>query len=834
VAQATYGFALDLDRDGFFCQGVSINDALNIIPTPIRHEAITVAGVDATVTKLEQVTPYGNVVYRVETGVTGAAALTFGLNGSAFEIPTTGSSTAAVWVRAIGDAVELLVQIDGAGGSESTAFTPTADWTRYVTPTLNSSPDVCIQVIVNGATDAVVFEVTGFMVVNGITMPAAFNAGDLTNAYDQINAYIMGASWSNGMAHSYDEIAQPNRAVLTLNNSSGAFFQEKASAELVTNPGNPFSFTGDNPTSWNVEGESGSDPEVSEVGADEGHGGSGSGYINMYTTGAALRIRPLSFGATTGRRYKVVLDINKVTEGGIYVTNSTLLLGAVISPVVYNTPGVKTMYFTAKFPRVYIVADGAADVTIKSLSIKEVSQYADIGQGMPLRITASFGDDTHQQMYVGLISNIQIDPGLYSPRKVTLTADDMLLDLQRVNFEPMLQTDVRTDEVIQSIFDNIDVVYPPASNFWVLGVEGSSELGESAILFDNADMTDFDEGATTLEFAGDNADMGNGVSARSYLEQMVAAEMGGRFFWNTRTNKFTFHSRHRDLLNDTVWASLTEDDFEGGAYYFGDKIVNDLTVNYQKREAGSAGEVVWSADGAIQLAAGESKTLTVRYRDPDQNVARIGLLEGIKPLPGTDYYATRLSSGGGRRYTKQVSVGVVFGATSAEITLVNNRPDIAIYVHDLKLRGTPLRTFNRQVYQTADGTSYRDNRLRPQSFTLLAVSNEDDIQAYAGFYLSRFKDRIGRYATLDFIANKSDARMTRAIAATIGDRISLNDSQTGHDGDYIVVGEQHQITPGGEDTHRVTWVVKSIARESYWVLGVVGKSELGSTTRLAF
>ena len=59
--------------------------------------------------------------------------------------------------------------------------------------------------------------------------------------------------------------------------------------ELITN-GDFAAWTGDDPDNWTIIGESGSDPEVSEVGSDEGHGGASTGSCNIYTTGASIYI----------------------------------------------------------------------------------------------------------------------------------------------------------------------------------------------------------------------------------------------------------------------------------------------------------------------------------------------------------------------------------------------------------------------------------------------------------------------------------------------------------------------------------------------------------------
>src|SRR5947208_616842 len=96
---------------------------------------------------------------------------------------------------------------------------------------------------------------------------------DSTYAAD-LTAYVLALEWNHGLAKALDSVAPPARLTMTLDNSGGEFGQEVLGAERLTN-GDFANWSGGNPTGWTVSGESGSDPEVSEVGPSKSHGGGG-------------------------------------------------------------------------------------------------------------------------------------------------------------------------------------------------------------------------------------------------------------------------------------------------------------------------------------------------------------------------------------------------------------------------------------------------------------------------------------------------------------------------------------------------------------------------------
>ena len=65
-------------------------------------------------------------------------------------------------------------------------------------------------------------------------------------------------------------------------NADNALYRAALGLELLVNPGNPCTFTADNPDGWTIANETPTDYEISEVGVGEGHGGAGTDYLNFY------------------------------------------------------------------------------------------------------------------------------------------------------------------------------------------------------------------------------------------------------------------------------------------------------------------------------------------------------------------------------------------------------------------------------------------------------------------------------------------------------------------------------------------------------------------------
>ena len=113
----------------------------------------------------------------------------------------------------------------------------------------------------------------------------------------------------------------------------------------------------------------------------------------------------------------------------------------------------------------------------------------------------------------------------------------------------------------------------------------------------------------------------------------------------------------------------------------------------------------------------------------------------------------------------------------------------------------------------------------------MPLTNRPDLaHSIANFMLQQRKDP--QAATAVTIIARSAASEALVAGLTIGDVIRLSETQTSTTAlDLVIVGEHHSITKGGK-LHAATYALEQSAPFNAWILGVVGRSELGETTVL--
>ncbi len=202
------------------------------------------------------------------------------------------------------------------------------------------------------------------------------------------------------------------------------YWIDNNATQLISN-WNFAAWTGDNPDGWTVAGEVGNDPEISEVGSTQGHGGAGIGSCNFYSTGAAINMKQDVLTLT--HPYIAKADVTKNISGSLlyYVGLDFITLSAENS---YESGILMCTGNTF----VTIVRVAACDITIDSTVVR------------PL--------DLIFEGYV--IPDMYYEPFTFPPYPITLRATDGLGDLKDRLFESAVDTPY-TD--IQDLLDVIEI-----------------------------------------------------------------------------------------------------------------------------------------------------------------------------------------------------------------------------------------------------------------------------------------------------------------------------------------------------------------------------------------
>src|SRR5690606_26332769 len=131
------------------------------------------------------------------------------------------------------------------------------------------------------------------------------------------------------------------------------------------------------------------------------------------------------------------------------------------------------------------------------------------------------------------------------------------------------------------------------------------------------------------------------------------------------------------------------------------------------------------------------------------------------------------------------------GANRAKLELRNPDSTKKVTLETAEIRGQKITDFGRVDAEAVDP----ENGHREMTLNFLAVDNLDHAQGIADFELMRRKTPSGKVQAISLHSqgklggNQHDQQLAR----TIGDRIKIIESQTGHTGEYFIIGEEHRL-----------------------------------------
>ena len=396
--------------------------------------------------------------------------------------------------------------------------------------------------------------------------------------------------------------------------------------------------------------------------------------------------------------------------------------------------------------------------------------------------------------------------GLRNERTVDVTATDYMdqLSMHKLRLIPV-QLSKRNDQLVQTILDNLDI--QPLN----------TSLGVGADTF-----------STAL-----NAETDEKTFAITALQKCMQSGMDYLYVRGNSTDGETLVYEPADtrLLNTTSKASLVDTMSGFEVIRSTDKVWNIVRATAYPDKYDVAAVVLWSSNSEISINAGQSTTVTARYRDPSGLSQRSSLYPGseVTPVADTDYKMSSVSNNGGNNLNANLSILVEWGGNTAEVTLTNTSASTG-YVNLFQLRG-------RGIYHYDPITTTRENEGskyaygdKELSFNLPYQGNVNTARDFATDILKRHFRPISDVSSVRFFANRSSALMTAALTCVIGDRVTINETVTGINSDFYINSVQYQVNPGG--LLEVNWLLEPASVSQLWILDDLVLSILETTTYL--
>lgn len=447
-----------------------------------------------------------------------------------------------------------------------------------------------------------------------------------------------------------------------------------------------------------------------------------------------------------------------------------------------------------------------------------------------IRVRSTFDATTRTHGFWD-IESIRPRPGPKGKRTTKVVCKGFMAAATRAPVNIATQLDQRADQLIDTLITSSSVFPPGVGGLWLLDKPGASELGVSTFLAALPDYLAADTGISTFPFAFDNSKQD--ASLYAMLREVVESERG-RLFVN-REGKVEFWSRHHLALDAP---NAVDGTFAGTMfsfdYRFGDSVTNSVTVKHNPREIDTTGTpTLATLDKSAKIGQGETRTLTLRYDDGSGN--RISTTDAIDPVANTDFTANTEEGGGGSDVTANFSIVADHFAQKSTWTVTNVSPSTEGFLQaGSKQRGNnKLTDFGKAEALSEDATSLSTFGRRAKVINARLLEDPDEALDTAAFEVASFKDPRGEAKKVSIQPRRNDALMVEGLARTIGDRITITETQTGATKDSFIIGEQFKVRDGGK-SFDVSWILEPQAAQATWILDEPGFSELGITTTLGY
>jgi len=426
--------------------------------------------------------------------------------------------------------------------------------------------------------------------------------------------------------------------------------------------------------------------------------------------------------------------------------------------------------------------------------------------------TPASGTKTARLGYVrhnGRLRAANPTPGAYGSRYVRVVSYDQIRALAETKVRAVaIQEDQTETELLTALLDSLPSDAQPLKR-------------------------DFDTGVDTYPYAFDG--LGGGRTALSVVKDIAVSGFAMIYMQGDGT----LCLRTRDTRASGTSQFSFNDDMTGlGTNASVDELTNHVQCTiYPRTVDAAATTVIYSTTGVpLSVAAGDTLTLVVEYRSPDDDRELIGGTAVVNATATTDYLGNSALDGSGSNLTSDLAVVTTQSASSAELAITNNGT-ATIYLVDadgdafLQLRGKGIYQESAQTYASLSTQPYGDKTL---VINLAFQNSPADAQSYANTVQAQFNAAAAaQMERIVFDGNSSDDLLQQAFAREPNDIISITETATGASSIEMVI-QSVALDISSGPWIEATFGLAPSAPFAMWLLGTTGRSELGETTILGW
>jgi len=434
----------------------------------------------------------------------------------------------------------------------------------------------------------------------------------------------------------------------------------------------------------------------------------------------------------------------------------------------------------------------------------------DLGSLTP--VTPATGTITARLGYIkhwGKLRSADPNPGAYRTHLVTVTSLDRIRDLAETKVRAIDVAVTKTEtELLTLMLDSLPATAQPLRRDFATGVDSYpyafNELGRGAVALTVAKRIAVSAFATIF-MKGDGTLVMQSRDTRS--------SGASAFHFDNTMSGLTTAANVEELVNNVR-----------------------VTINPRTIDAAATTVIASTTGTPLSVAAGDTLTIYLEYRDPSDTQTLIGGTSVVSATATTDYLGNSNVSGTGSNLTSDLTISTTAYASTAKLA-IENTGSATVYLVDadgdafLQLRGKGIYQRSPQSFEATSSQPYGDRML---TIDLAYQSDTGNAQSYALTVEEQYNDQASaQLESITFHGNDSDTLLQQALALEPGAIISVTETTVGA-AEIEMVIQSVSLEVGAGPWITCTYGLAPASIFAMWLLGTTGRSELGETTILGW
>lgn len=322
------------------------------------------------------------------------------------------------------------------------------------------------------------------------------------------------------------------------------------------------------------------------------------------------------------------------------------------------------------------------------------------------------------------------------------------------------------------------------------------------------------------------------VSALAEFHRLAVSELG--YIYVNREGTLVYEARGTRIgAQPTSSVTLTDTMVGLDVAEVSADTINRVQITVHPRLVDTAATtVLYATTNPLEIAAGETKTIIGPFRTPTVPgvTTRVGGLSMVAPVATTDYLMNALSDGTGTDLTTALTVTANYGANGVQLVLVSAATQPA-FITRLQCRGKGVYDFRTVVVRSQDDADVAAYGVNALTLDMVYQQEPNVAQSLADYLRTAYSDIDGSRVKRVALLPDAPGMPANLLTKDISDRVTVSETITAATGDYYINGVKHEYQNG--TLPKVTWWLSPASAQSYWILDLVGASELDSNAILA-